>query len=124
MMRQDKRSGVILLLVLIILAILSAASTAVMHNSLMEIKIASNTACSTQAFYLAESGIEEAKQILRQNMPWYEKYTSIVSEGIYTPPPPADWPNYPYLIMKEDAGPKSVKKLLGDYEDAYYEVKI
>jgi hypothetical protein len=132
MTRRERKSGIVLILVLMILALLSATSTAVMHNSLMELKIASNTYASTQAFYLADSGIEHAKQVLREQMPW-----DIYSDGS---------PRYPLVIngkydsdangiigeadgyyppIISEAETKPILKQAGlDYEGEYYEVGI
>lgn len=86
-MRRDNESGVILLIVIIFALALIIMGMAFLNMAVMEHNLAMREVHKTQAFYLAEGGVEDARFKLGDNANW-DTLTSIdetsLGEGIYT----------------------------------------
>lgn len=86
-MRRDNESGVILLIVIIFALALIIMGMAFLNMAVMEHNLAMREVHKTQAFYLAEGGVEDARFKLGDNANW-DTLASIdetsLGEGIYT----------------------------------------
>ncbi|MCZ6562497.1 MAG: hypothetical protein O7G28_07515 [Deltaproteobacteria bacterium] len=83
---KDER-GVILVITLLIIALLIGAGAGAMALVQTDLKISANLKNGTQAFYLAEAGIEWAKQQIKNaaaNPPYLIRTTQNLSPGTFT----------------------------------------
>ena len=65
---EKRQRGIALVIVMIAVSIMMLLSFALLTSALMETTISGNYRTQTQAFYIAEAGVEQAKTWLRSNM--------------------------------------------------------
>jgi len=83
--RKNNESGAILAIVILFMFVVTITGLAFLNSTVMEYRLAMREVHKTQAFYLAEGGVEDARFKLGDN---WDTLTSIddtpLGEGIYT----------------------------------------
>jgi len=78
---REKKGFAALLAVILVLVVMLAIGISLTVLSLGEYRISRNTIKSSQAYYSAEAGIEDALLRLKKKMDWSSSYTLKVGEG-------------------------------------------
>lgn len=88
MRRKNNESGMILPLVIILMFALTITGLAFLSSTVMEHNLAMREVYKTQAFYLAEGGIEHARVVLGEHWEDWEDYSPVIPntelEGTYS----------------------------------------
>src|SRR3989338_8005234 len=89
---EDSKRGFILPLAVLLVVILSISGTAFMHHDYLERRMATNNLDNQAAFYLANAGIERARETFK--LPQPDQLWTRVLNGTYDGPinPGLDYP--------------------------------
>ncbi|MFQ5777588.1 MAG: pilus assembly PilX N-terminal domain-containing protein [Terriglobia bacterium] len=124
-MRQDKENrskqkgegqrGVALVTVLLFLLLLVLLAAALLGTSVIEVRVSDNYQRQTEAFYIAEAGVEQAKQWLKTNMGDAELMSLLLQASQNNPPDQSTLVRADATVVNTPLGNQTFPNATGTY---------